>query len=562
MTKHEAISAADDAKPSGVEHHEAIIIGSGMTGLYQLHKLLETGFDVITLERNADVGGTWFNNRYPGCRFDSESYTYGYSFNKELLDEWDWAEHFSPQPENLKYTNFVADKLNLRPHIRFNKSVEKAYFDEGNSIWRLTLADGEQLTCRYFIPALGALSYKTLPNFEGMDDFNGRWFHTFDWPHEGIDLKSKKVGVVGTGATGVQVIQTIASEVAELHVFQLQANWCAPLNNSPVSKEQMTKIRSRYDEIFETCLNTPGGFEHVPDRRGFHSMSREERLAFWDNLYDMSGFSVLLRNFVEIFTEEEANAEFSEYIADRIRRRVNDPETAEALIPKDHGFGVQRVPMETKYYEAYNRDNVHLVQLPKEPIERVVPEGIQTSQRVIDLDIIVFATGFDAGMGSYTAIDIRGIGGQQLNEKWKDGPATFYGMLANGFPNMIFPAGPQSGGAAINFPRAIEMCVEWTADLLTHVRDNGIVQFDVQPEAVEDWNREVIRARDKLLLRKATNWAAGINPNIEGRDKALERPLGYVGGNPKYRKMLDDTAANGYPVIDFIREESPVKQAG
>ena len=348
-----------------IDQFDAIIIGAGVTGLYQLYRLRQRGLSVRIFEDGSGVGGTWYWNRYPGARFDSESYTYGYSFSKEVLNEWHWKEQFSGQPENLRYLNYVADKFELRKYMQFNCQVESAHFDETNDVWRLKISDGRKLTCRFVIMALGLLSIPTLPRIKGMDTFTGQSFHTFHWPHEPVEMNSKRVAVIGTGATAIQLIAEIADKVEELTVFQRRPNWSAPLNNSPISEEEMTNIRSRYDEIFATCARTPGGFEHEPDRRGFNEVSREERLALWDRLYDEPGFGIWLRNFREIFTDEESNAELSAYIAERIRERVNDPKVAEKLIPKDHGFGTRRVPLETEYYESYNRENVELVETPE-----------------------------------------------------------------------------------------------------------------------------------------------------------------------------------------------------
>ena len=325
--------------------YEVIVIGAGVAGIYQIKRLADLGVNATALEAAGGLGGTWYNNRYPGARFDSESYTYGYSFSKELLEEWHWKEAFSGQPENLRYLNHVADKFDLHKYMQFNCRVDAAHWDEDQNFWRLSVSDGRRLPCRLVIMALGLLSIPTLPRLEGMADFKGRSFHTFDWPHEPVDLSDKKVAIIGTGATAIQVIGEIADKVGELTVFQRRPNWCAPLNNYDVDDAEMDRIRKHYDEIFETCLRTPGGFEHEPDRRGFFEVPREERIAMWDRLYEEPGFGIWLQNFREIFTDEDANAEFSEYIADRIRQRVEDPETAEKLIPRDHGFGVQRVPL-------------------------------------------------------------------------------------------------------------------------------------------------------------------------------------------------------------------------
>src|ERR1700754_1013241 len=407
--------------------------------MYQLYRLRELGLCVRVLEAGTNVGGTWYWNRYPGARFDSESYSYGYSFSKELLQEWDWQEHFSAQPENLKYLHYVADKFDLRRHMQFNCVVESAYFDDASVIWRLTLNDGRDLTCRFFIPAVGVLSAPTLPRYEGLNSFRGDSFHTYNWPQREIDFTGKRVAVIGTGATGVQIIGAIAGMVGDLTVFQRRPNWCAPLHNSEISPREMAAIKARYDDIFAICARSPGGFIHEPDRRPFFSVPREERLAMWEKLYNEPGFGIWLGNFFDILVDEKANAEISEFIADKIRSRVNDPDLAAQLIPTDHGFGMQRVPLETSYYEAYNRDNVHLVNLQRTPIVRITPEGISTTAARYAFDIIIYATGFDAITGSFDRIDIRGVDGLALADKWTQGPITFLGLQVSGFPNMIMP---------------------------------------------------------------------------------------------------------------------------
>ncbi|MEY9149976.1 flavin-containing monooxygenase [Bradyrhizobium elkanii] len=389
-------------------HYEVIVVGAGVAGIYQIKRLADLGIDATVLEAAPDLGGTWYWNRYPGCRFDSESYTYGFSFSRELLDEWHWKERFSGQPENLRYLNYVADKFDLRKHMQFNCKVETMQFDETRDLWQLRIGDGRELTCRFVVLAIGLLSAPTMPRVPGIDDFKGRSFHTYYWPHEPVDLAGKKVAVIGTGATGIQLIGEIADKVGELTVFQRRPNWSAPLNNSAISDQEMADIRARYDEIFAACALTPGSFVHGPDKRGFYEVSREERLNLWDKLYDEPGFGIWLANFREIFMDEAANAELSEYIAGRIRQRVNDPDVAEKLIPRDHGFGVQRLPLETRYFEAYNRDNVQLVDLSETPLVRVTEKGLRTTARDYDFDIIVYATGFDAITGAYDLIDIRG----------------------------------------------------------------------------------------------------------------------------------------------------------
>jgi cation diffusion facilitator CzcD-associated flavoprotein CzcO len=542
---------------ASASHYEVIVIGAGVSGIYQIKRLVDMGVHATVLDAAGDLGGTWYNNRYPGARFDSESYTYGYSFSRDLLDEWHWKERFSGQPENLRYLNYVADKFDLRRHMQFNCRVTAMHFDEAANLWRLSIDDGRTLTCRFVVMSVGLLSVPTLPRIPGMDTFKGPSFHTFHWPHEPLDLSDKRVAILGTGATAIQIIAEIADKVRELTVFQRRPNWSAPLNNGPISEEEMADIRRRYDDIFATCARTPGGFEHEPDRRGFYAVSREERLALWDKLYDTPGFAIWLRNFREIFTDEAANAEFSEYIADRIRKRVKDPKIAEKLIPRDHGFGVQRVPMESGYFEAYNRDNVHLVDISETPIERVTPTGIVTSARAYEADVIVYATGFDAITGAYDHIDIRGVGGEKLRDKWRDGPSTYLGMFIHGFPNMLMPAGPQSGSASTNYPRGIETGVGWCSDLMAYMRDNGIVRVEPTREAEERWSAHVAAMYAEMLMRKAKSWFTGYNSNVPGHEQGRIRYFVYNGGSPKYVKTINEIVASGYDGLVFTRDPKP-----
>ncbi|MBR1151047.1 NAD(P)/FAD-dependent oxidoreductase [Bradyrhizobium sp. JYMT SZCCT0428] len=553
----EGTKAPSDNAPRDKSHYEVIVIGAGVAGIYQIKRLADLGVDATVLDGSPDLGGTWYRNRYPGARFDSESYTYGYSFSRELLDEWHWEERFSGQPENLRYLNHVTDKFDLRKYMQFNAKVEAAQFDEAQHIWRLRIDDGRELTCRFVILAIGLLSTPTLPRLEGVESFKGRSFHTFYWPHELLEMAGKKVAIIGTGATAIQIIGEIADKVGELTVFQRRPNWAAPLNNGPISNEEMAAIRARYDDIFAACARSPGGFEHEPDRRGFYEVTREERLALWDKLYDEPGFGIWLSNFREIFTDEVANAEFSAYIADRIRRRVNDPVIAEKLIPKDHGFGVQRVPLETNYFEAYNRDNVHLVDISETPLLRVTETGLRTSARDYDFDIIIYSTGFDAITGAYDQIDITGINGEKLYDKWKDGPSTFLGMLVHGFPNLLMPTGPQSGSASTNFPRGIETGVNWCMGLLEHIRDRGYTSADPTLAAQERWSAHVKKMYAIMLMRNAKSWFTGYNSNVPGHEHGKYRYFVYNGGTPKYVAAINDAVAKGYEDIVFASGAQP-----
>jgi len=388
-----------------VREYDAIVIGAGVSGLYQLYKLRELGLKALVLESGTNVGGTWYWNRYPGARFDSESWTYGYAFSEELLQEWHWTEHFAPQPETERYLNYVANKFDLRRDIQFHSRVSAAHYREETRGWDVTLEDGRCYHTRLLITAIGVLSAPTMPRIAGVETFKGQSCHTAHWPKEPVNFEGKRVAVIGTGATAVQTIQTIAKEVGHLTVFQRTPNWCAPLHNSRISEEEMRQIRARYPEIFARCHETPGCFIHSPDPRSALEVTSEEREAFFEKLYGEPGFGLWQANFRDILVDREANALISDFVARKIRQRVKDPAVAEKLIPKNHGFGTRRVPLETHYYEVYNQPNVRLVDINETPIERITPAGIKTSDAEYAFDLIIYATGFDAITGSFDRLD-------------------------------------------------------------------------------------------------------------------------------------------------------------
>ncbi len=526
---------------------EVIIIGAGIAGMHQLYRLRELGLRVQVFEAGSDVGGTWYWNRYPGARFDSESWTYGYSFSPELLQEWEWPEHFSAQPDTLRYLNFVADKFDLRRDIRFNSRVTAASFDDATSHWTITLDNGEQARAPLLITALGPLSAYTLPNIPGRESFAGPAYHTARWPHEGVDLKGKRVGIIGTGATAIQTIQTIARDVGHLTVFQRTPNWAAPLHNRRITPEEQREIKASYAEIFERCRQTSTCFIHQTDPRSVFDVTPEEREAFWEKLYGEPGFGIWVGNFRDVLTDQAANDLASAYMARKIRERVKDPATAERLIPKNHGFGTRRLPLESGYYEVYNQDNVRLVDINDTPIERITPRGIQTSAEEHAFDLLIYATGFDGVTGPYDRMDIRGPGGRSLRQAWTGTPRTFLGMLAEGFPNMLMVLGPHT--ARGNIPRNIEEIVDWLTGLVAHMHKHGLARVEARPEAVEAWCQHVDKAAAGLLFSQVNSWQTGVNRNVEGRD--IRRVLGYYGGAVDYRRRIEAVAANGYQEFLF-----------
>ena len=543
-----ALRDADRPRPDPAAlDHDVVVIGAGMSGLYLLYRLRELGLDVRVLEAGTGVGGTWYWNRYPGARFDSESWSYGYSFSQALLDTWDWKEHFAGQPEVERYLNHVADRFDLRRDIEFSARVAAAAYDGAQRCWALDLADGRRIRSRFMITALGPLSAPTMPRFPGIDDFRGEWFHTGLWPKQPVDFAGKRVAVIGTGASGVQAIQEIAKTAGHLTVFQRRPNWCTPLNNGPIPREEMAAIRADYPAIFQRCRETAACFVHTADPRGTFEVSEAERLAFWEELYGGRGFGIWQGNFRDILVDREANRLLSEFVADKIRSRVNDPETAEKLIPKDHGFGTRRVPQETGYYEVYNRPNVRLVSMLDELVERITADGVRTAAADYPVDMIVYATGFDAVTGSFDRIDIAGAGGRTLKQAWQDGPTTFVGVMVDGFPNMFMAMGPHA--ALGNNPRSIEYNVEWIRDLIGHMTRRGLTFADAAPAAVRDWNEFVRQKAEGLLASEIDSWMTGVNMNVEGRQ--VRRLVRYSGTAPEYRAWCDAVAAGGYAEIRF-----------
>jgi cation diffusion facilitator CzcD-associated flavoprotein CzcO len=522
--------------------YDAILIGAGISGLYQLYRLRELGLRVRVFEAGTGVGGTWYWNRYPGARFDSESYSYGYSFSQELLDEWSWAEHFAPQPETLRYLNHVADKFDLRRDIQFRSRVAAAHWYEETRHWEVTLEDGSRHSTRFLVTAIGPLSAPTMPRIEGVESFKGLSCHTARWPHEPVRFEGKRVAVIGTGATGIQTIQEVAKTVGHLTVFQRTPNWAAPLHNGRITEEEQRRIKASYPEIFARCQETFACFLHTPDPRGTFEVTPEEREAFWEKLYGEKGFGIWQGNFRDILVDRKANAELSDFVARKIRQRVKDRAVAEKLIPKNHGFGTRRVPLETGYYEVYNQPNVKLVDITETPIERITPSGIKTSDAEYEFDIIIYATGFDAITGSFDRIDFRGVDGLLLKDHWKGGPQTFLGVMVESFPNMMMLMGPHT--ALGNIPRSIEYNVEWVTGLIRHAREHGLSRVEATAAGVESWTDHVKALGEGLLSNEVNSWMTGINSNVDGKQTRIVAR--YSGSAPAYRARCDEVAAGGY----------------
>ena len=525
---------------------DAIVIGAGISGMYQLYRLRELGLRVRVFEAGTGVGGTWYWNRYPGARFDSESYSYQYSFSPELLEEWNWSEHFAGQPETLRYLNHVADKFDLRRDIQFRSRVTAAHWQDDARAWDVTLEDGSSasrpLPHHRHRPAVGA------------DDaaHRGRRHASRaspSTPRAGRTSRSsfagKRVAVIGTGATGVQTIAEVAKTAGHLTVFQRTPNWCKPLHNGPIDAETQVRIKASYPEMFRRCQETFACFIHTTDPRGTFEVTPEEREAFFEQQYATPGFAMWQGNFRDMLTNREANALVSDFVARKIRERVKDPKVADKLIPKDHGFGTRRVPMETSYYEVYNQPNVQLVDIKETPIERITPTGIKTSDADYEFDIIIYATGFDAITGSFDRIDIRGLDGLKLKDKWAGGPQTFLGVQVESFPNMFMLVGPHT--ALGNIPRSIEYNVDWVTGLIRHMREP-------QPDA----RRCPARGRrrlDRLRARDVPGPAHQRGQFLDDRRQSQRRgqadphARALQRQRPRLPQWCDEVAAKGYREI-------------
>lgn len=459
-----------------------------------------------------------------------------------MLEEWNWNEHFASQPETLRYINHVADRFDLRRDIQFSSRVSTAHFNEGSRTWDVTLETGKHFRSRFLITAIGPLSTPTMPRIDGIDSFTGESFHTARWPHEPVSFEGKRVAVIGTGATGVQTIQEVVKTAGHLTVFQRTPNWCAPLHNGKIDEEEMVKIKANYPAMFKRCQETFACFLHTADPRGTFEVTPEEREAFWEQQYASPGFGIWQGNFRDILTDVRANDALSEFVANKIRHRVKDQSVAEKLIPKNHGFGTRRVPLETKYYETYNRPNVHLVDIKETPIQQVTPNGIKTSTAEYDFDMIIYATGFNAITGSFDQIDFRGVDGLRLKDKWAKGPQTYLGLLVQGFPNMLMLMGPHT--ALGNIPRSIEYSVDWVTGMMRYAQENNLTLLEATEAGAAGWTDHVKSLGAGLLSNKVDSWMSGVNTNVDGKQTRIVAR--YSGSAAAYRARCNEVAANGY----------------
>ncbi len=508
-----------------------LVVGAGITGIYQLYRAREAGFSSLLLEAGEGVGGTWYWNRYPGARFDSESYTYGYLFSEELFCEWEWKEHFAQQPEIERYLNYVVDRFDLRRDIRLGSRVTSATFDETYATWTVETVAGASFRARFLVASTGVLSVPYFPDVPGRGEFRGESYHTGLWPSASVELDGKRVAVVGTGSSGVQIIPAIVDRVASLTVYQRTPNWCTPLNNGPITAEEQARLRADFVSICKTLQASPAGFLHQPHDRATFDDSEEVRREFYERMWQSPGFSKLVSHYTDLLFDDAANAAWCDFIADKVRTIVQDPETAEKLIPKDHRFGEKRPPFVTGYYEAFNDPKVSLVDLGETPILRVTETGIEAADGVREHDVIVWATGFDFGTGALARLGVRGRGGLALEDHWADGPTTFLGLQTVGFPNLFFPGGPHA--AAGNNPRYNGDQVDFVTEILVYARDHGFDTIEVDPAAEDEWTAMVDRWATKPPSFGQRSYYFG--SNIPGKPR---RYLLNSAGRPKLFSVM------------------------
>ncbi len=524
------------------QHFEAIIVGAGIAGLYQLYRLREMGLSVRCLEAAPAVGGTWYWNCYPGARVDSQSYIYQYWFSEELIQEWDWSERFPAQPETERYLNFVADKCELRKDIQLNTRVSSARWDESGQDWLVDTERGEKFRARFLISCTGMLSAPKVPDFPGADSFKGTLVHTARYPREGLQLAGKRVGVIGCGATGIQVIQTIASEVLELKVFQRTPSYAVAMRNEPYDDQKREHWRARANELKERVQHTFGGFDFDFDNGSWHEHSPEQRREIMEKVWRDGSLAAWVGVFPEVFFEQEPSEEISDFAREKIRSRIDDASIAEKLLPRDYGFGTHRVPLETGYYDVFNRANVELVDLTESPIECLTEGGLRTATREYPLDIIILATGFDAATGALTRMNISGRDGVSLTAEWSKDIRSTLGLQVHGFPNLFTVAGPLAPAAAFcNMATCLQQQVDWVADCIAFLGSNNKTTIEPTREKQDEWVAHHDATAAATLFVKTNSWYTG--SNVEGKPRRL---LSYPGVGD-YRSICDEVAASGYP---------------
>ncbi len=535
------INMTSTTRKNDVTELDAVVVGAGFSGLYMLHQLREAGFSTMVYEAAADVGGVWYWNRYPGARCDSESIYYNYTFSEDLYNEWTWTSRFPGQPEILRYLNFVADKFELRKDIEFNTRIHSARYDEAVNRWIIHTNDNQVISAKYFITGVGCISTANIPNFKGLENYDGEWYHTGHWPHEKVNFHGKRVGVIGTGSSGVQTIPEIAKEAAHLTVFQRTPQYSVPAKNHLYKEETVQQAKENFHEIKRKIRSSMGGLPIQPGELSALEDTPENRRKNYEDAWEKGG-AYLLFSYNDLLADEEANETVSQFIREKIQETVKDSEIARKLTPTYY-YGAKRAILDTDYFETYNRKNISLVDVKQAPIEEITKTGIRTTNEAYDLDAIVFATGYDGMTGSLFNMDIIGKDGISLQDKWENGSdvRTYLGISTAGFPNMFMITGPESPSVLGNVPVAVEQHVEWIADCMEYLRKHDIKTIEANSEDENAWSKHCRELADKTLYTKVESWYNGANIADKARGFQI-----YVGGYGPYRDICDEVAKKEY----------------
>lgn len=533
---------------------DTIIIGAGFAGLRALYRLRGLGKDVVVVEAAEDIGGVWYHNGYPGARCDVESYDYSYSFSPELEQEWRWSERYATQPEILRYINHVADRFDLRKDILLNTRMESATYDEASARWTVVASDGREWSARFVVMCVGQLSTTKAPNYPGLESYRGEVIHSGQWPKRPVGYKGKRVAIIGTGSSGMQMTPVIAKEADHLTVFQRTPNYSIPASNAPVSDEEDCQVKANYRARREQCLNSPTGLGFKPNRQSALDVSPEEREKVYEAAWHRLGFGFALA-YHDILLSKPANDTAAEFIRGKIASVIDDPILREKLVPKDHPFAARRPSVDSGYFQAFNRDNVELADLREHPILEFTPEGIRTADKLHEFDMIIFATGFDALTGSILKPMIVGRHGLKLKEKWAGGPVTQLGIGVADFPNLIIIVGPGSPSLLSNVMVSIEEQIDWLTDLYKYMDERGLAEFEALPEAEKAWVEHVNERAKETLYMSANSFYNGAE--IAGKPRVF---MPYSGGIRAYRRILQACAAEGYS--GFALRKDPAVEAG
>ncbi len=521
---------------------DVAIVGAGFAGLYAIHRMRGLGFKTRAFEAGSGVGGTWFWNKYPGARCDIESLEYSYSFDDELQQEWSWPERYATQPQILAYINHVAERFDLMRDVQLNTRISEATFDSALNRWTLKTSQGETISARFCIMATGNLSTPRVPDFKGLDSFKGKWYHSGMWPVEGVDFTGQRVGVIGTGSSGIQMIPLIAQQAKHLYVFQRTANFSLPAQNGPMDRERERAFKENYRSRREEARQTGFGVSGYPvPTQSALEVSDEERRQKYEKLWEQGGSIGFLSCYSDFLVNDEANETAAAFVREKIRSVVKDPAVAALLTPNDHPIGTKRLCLDTEYYETYNRPNVSLVDVRSAPIQEITPKGVRTADQEFELDAIAFATGFDAMTGALREINIRGADGTRLADKWVGGPMTYLGLMVAGFPNMFIVTGPGSPGVKSQMIHSIEQHVDWVSDLLKTASERQVRRIEADTDAESNWVAHVNEVADSTLYPRANSWYVGAN--IPGKPRVF---MPYVAGVGVYRKLCDEVATDGY----------------